>query len=182
MKKIEQLSKSLNSRMRQAAAVTFDAFVLEVDEPQRTCKVETTKGITYENVALFAVKDKLLKGVCLVPKIHSKVLVSRIGGSNMLYVASYSAIDRVIMSINDQQRDEDYNIAKPEKNICTFEMSVNGFKMFRNTAGLKKTLSDLCDAIMWLTVTTNTGQSGTPINATKFAEIKNELNQYLNDN
>ena len=46
-------------------------------------------------------------------------------------------------------------------------------------AGLKKTLGELIDAIMKLTVPTGVGPSGTPINAADFVKVKQGLNDYL---
>jgi len=180
MKKVDEISKLLNRRLSNAAAGTFDAMVMEVDEQKRTCKVKVG-NIEYEDVSLFRTEDETLKGFCLIPKIHSLVLVSRIGGSNMLYVSMFSEIVKVIITVNDEERDKDREITTPDKNLATFEISVDGFKITRNDSGLKKTLSDLCDAITQLTVPTNAGPSGIPINAAKFNAIKMELKEYLND-
>ena len=101
----DDIKKLFNRQLKEAASGTFDADVREVNESERTCKVEVG-GVKYKDVSLYAVKDENLKGFCFIPKINSKVQVSRIGGSNMLYVSMFSAVEKVILTINDEERDK----------------------------------------------------------------------------
>lgn len=153
---------TLDRRIHRAATGTFDGVVEAVDQSKRTCSV-SVGDVTYEDVSLYAVENAQLKGFCIVPKVGSGVIVSRIGGSNMLYVAMFSEVDKVIVTIGDS---------------C-FTITDNGFTVTRDGSGLKKTLQDLCDAIGRLTVSTSSGPSGVPINRAEFSAIKNELNKYL---
>ena len=52
---------------------------------------------------------------------------------------------------------------------------------FGDDFSLKKTLTQILDAILQLTVTTGVGPSGTPINAQTFTDIKNSLDNYLEE-
>ena len=61
----------------------------------------------------------------------------------------------------------------------TLGVSAQGVSMGGKNGGLKKTLSDLCEALSRLTVTIGTGASGTPVNAAEFAAINERLNEYL---
>lgn len=54
-----------------------------------------------------------------------------------------------------------------------------GITVTKGNFGLKKTLQELLKAIQELTVTTNVGPSGIPINALKFKQIEKELDNYL---
>lgn len=54
-----------------------------------------------------------------------------------------------------------------------------GFTVEKGEYSLKKTLDDLLTAIQKLTVTTNVGPSGVPINIADFKKIQEELNNYL---
>lgn len=56
-----------------------------------------------------------------------------------------------------------------------------GVTVKKGNFGLKKTLRDLLKAIQKLTVTTNVGPSGVPINSAEFLAIQQELDKYLED-
>lgn len=64
----------------------------------------------------------------------------------------------------------------------SLKMTQKGFTFnFGNDFSLKKTLTQILDAILQLTVTTGVGPSGTPINAQTFTDIKNSLDNYLEE-
>lgn len=65
------------------------------------------------------------------------------------------------------------------KGDSNFTITENGFTVNKGGSGLRKTLDDILDAILKLTVTTNVGPSGTPINAAQFQSIKSDLDNYL---
>lgn len=161
-KEIEDIRRSVNERLRSAAENTLYGTVEEVSEEMRTCKVRLGNVILH-NVLLYSVEKKELRGFVFIPKKGSPVLISRIGG-NRYYVEMFSEVDKVILTIGDK---------------TLFEVTEKGFRMDRGAAGIKKTLSDLCDAICALTVTTAVGPSGAPINVAQFKQIKEELNDFL---
>lgn len=64
----------------------------------------------------------------------------------------------------------------------SLKMTQKGFTFnFGDDFSLKKTLVQILDAILQLTVTTGVGPSGTPINAQTFIDIKNSLDNYLEE-
>ena len=64
----------------------------------------------------------------------------------------------------------------------SLKMTQKGFTFnFGDDFSLKKTLTQILDAILQLTVTTGVGPSGTPINAQTFNDIKNSLDNYLEE-
>src|SRR5690606_15303532 len=148
----------------EAGSVASYGTVESVDEAKRVCSVRIG-GIVREGVLLYAREDAGLKGFCLIPKKGSLVVVSRIGSGNRLVVELFSEVDKVIATVEDAE----------------FSITGKGFKLNNGSGGLLKTLSDLCDAIAKLTVTTGVGPSGVPINIADFQKIKQELNQYLED-
>lgn len=176
-------------------AETFYASVVSADEAARTCVVEA-EGVRYDDVLLHAVADSARRGFCFVPAEGSTVLVSRIGGSNELYVAMFSEVDRALLTLEDkvsaaidaegatleveetkiEASADGVRIATKETKL---EATADGLELTRSGAGLLKTLTDLCDAILQLTVSTAVGPSSVPINAAAFMQIKRELNQYL---
>ncbi|MEG1572870.1 MAG: hypothetical protein RR328_04880, partial [Bacteroidales bacterium] len=80
-------------------AVHFIAQVVSVDERERSCEAKINDQISYEDVRLFSVINKDLKGFFVVPKVDSLVLVSRLGDSNELFVSMFSEVDKIIGSI-----------------------------------------------------------------------------------
>ena len=64
----------------------------------------------------------------------------------------------------------------------SLKMTQKGFTFnFGDDFSLKKTLTQILDAILQLTVTTGVGPSGTPINSQTFTDIKNSLDNYLEE-
>lgn len=64
----------------------------------------------------------------------------------------------------------------------SLKMTQKGFTFnFGDDFSLKKTLTQILDAILQLTVATIVGPSGTPINAQTFTDIKNSLDNYLEE-
>ena len=64
----------------------------------------------------------------------------------------------------------------------SLKMTQKGFTFnFGDNFSLKKTLTQILDAILQLTVTTGVGPSGTPINAQTFTDIKISLDNYLEE-
>lgn len=64
----------------------------------------------------------------------------------------------------------------------SLKMTQKGFTFnFGDDFSLKKTLTQILDAILQLTVTTGVGPSGTPINVQTFTDIKNSLDNYLEE-
>lgn len=77
---------------------SFYAKIKSVDADKRTCVATDDNEMQYDDVLLYAVENADLKGVCMIPSVDSAVLVSRIGGSNELFVAMFSVIDRVVIT------------------------------------------------------------------------------------
>jgi len=163
-KELDKIRKRINDTMLELAEQTYLATVGSVDKEERTCVVEIEE-VEYEDVRLFSVADAELKGFVMLLKIGSQVLVSRIGNSNEMFVSMFSVVDGVTLTIEG----------------ATLTADAKGFAMVREQNSLKKTLEAMLDAIMKMTVTTQMGQSGTPINVADFVKIKDELNNYLTE-
>lgn len=158
----------------------FYATVKSVDPDKRTCVVVDGEEMEYDDVLLYAVANEGLKGWVLIPKADSTVLVGRIGGSNELYVAMFSEVDAALLTVGDtvEAAIDDKGLTL-KADTTTLNATDKGLTLARGSAGLKKTISDLCDALAKLTVTTGVGPSGIPINAADFIQIKKELDNYL---
>lgn len=100
-KSIDGLRRQFNERLCAASGGTFYATIESVDEKTRTCTV-AIEGVTFDEVMLYAVADDKLKGFCFIPKTDSTVLVSRIAGSNMMFVVMFSQVDKVLLSVGEK--------------------------------------------------------------------------------
>lgn len=98
----EKLREAFEARLGESAAGSFYAKVKEVSESARTCRVERS-GVLYGEVLLYAVENADLKGFCLVPAVGSTVLVSRVSGSERLFVEMFSEVDKLLLTIGDKQ-------------------------------------------------------------------------------
>nr|DAT38267.1 MAG TPA: baseplate protein [Caudoviricetes sp.] len=153
--------------------------VSAVNESDRTCTVKV-ENVEYEDVRLYGIVKGDLKGFCFIPKIGSQVLAGRIGGSNELFIAMFTEVDKAILTIGEKM-----NLTVEAENYCIqakntiIRATPTGMTFVREGSGLKKTLENLIDAITKLTVTTGVGPSGTPINVSDFIKIKQDLSNYL---
>lgn len=98
---INEARRRLAAMIRTASAVTFAAIVESVDEEKRTCTVKDD-DVVFQDVLLYAVTDESLKGATILPKVGSSVLVSKIGGSNMLFVSMFSEVDKIVATIGEK--------------------------------------------------------------------------------
>ena len=143
----QEAKNAVNRRFKQVGNQSFFACIKEVDSTLRTCTV-TVDEVIYEDVILYATIKKELKGFVFIPKIGSQVMVSRIGGSNELFVLMFSEIDNVLLTIDDKvellinAEKLHYKNDKTELRITN-----KGFTIKKDSSGLLKTLTDLCDAI-----------------------------------
>lgn len=197
MKGTEEIRRMFERRLLEAAETVFYGEISEVDEGARTCTV-IMEGISYENVLLYAVENTELKGLVLIPKVGSTVLVERIA-NDRYFVAMFSEIEKALLTIGEKTKaeisEENISIRAGDKTTvmadaenCLLQVGESvvkatekGLTIIKGGAGLKKTLEELINAIMKLTVTTGVGPSGVPINITEFMKIKQDLNNYLEE-
>lgn len=180
-KDIIELRRRLTSMGRDANGETFLATVRKVDTEQRTCTVEA-EGVAYEDVLLHAVANPDSRGGWIQPAVGSIVLVSRIGGSNELYVAMTSEAEALHFAVGDDAEAVfSADGLTVQAGDTRFHATSAGFSVNRGQDGLRKTLEQLIDAICQLTVSTGAGPSGPPLNVDSFMTIKTNLTQYLKD-
>lgn len=155
--------------------------VSAVNESDRTCTVKV-ENVEYEDVRLYGIVKGDLKGFCFIPKRESQVLVGRVGGSNELFVAMFTEVDKALLTIGEKMQ-----LTVDAENCCiqaentVIRATPAGMTFVRGGSGLKKTLENLIDAITKLTVTTGVGPSGTPINVADFIKVKQDLSNYLEE-
>lgn len=99
-KSIFKAKQALAARL-QSSSSTIYAVVKSVEQDKRTCNV-TIDDAEFTDVLLYSVENVDLKGFVMIPKVDSTVLVSRIGGSNELYVSMFSEVDKVLLTIGDK--------------------------------------------------------------------------------
>lgn len=178
-KEIEKVRRMVYTKMTEAARTTFYAEIKKVDEEARTCTVKVG-NIERENVLLYAIEDEEKKGLVLIPKIDSQVIVSQMPDGSRLFVEMFSEVDKVLLTIDEKLAVTiDAKGALIEADKTTLSVKDSGLILSRGSSGLLKTLTDLCDAIAKLTVPTALGPSGVPINMADFIKIKQDLKNYL---
>ncbi len=176
-KEIDNLRQLFNERLRQSGTINFYGEVIAVDEATRTCTVEMN-NIHYENILLYSIEKSDLKGFVMIPEIGSIVLVSKIMDERY-FVSMFSEISKIIYTVSNiiiQTSEEGCTIKANDSIIKT---TPGGITIDKGKSGLKKTLNDLLDAIMKLTVSTAVGPSSVPINNPEFLKIKQDLVNYL---
>lgn len=100
-RELDEARRMVNERLRQAGDLVAYGTIESADETARTCDVKVG-GIVYEGVLLYATENKDLKGVVLIPKKGSTVLISRVATSSRMYVEMFSEIDKVLLSVGDK--------------------------------------------------------------------------------
>lgn len=136
-KRKEEIRQRLAELLADAANGTFYATVQSVDENTRTCCV-TVDDVTLTDVLLHAVADAEKKGFCFVPAVGSTVLVSRIGGSNELFVSMFSEVEKVLLTIGDKvtatldAETLTYQNDKVEARITGSEVTINADQITLN--------------------------------------------------
>lgn len=158
------------------AATSFTAQVKKVDKESCTCTV-AMDNISYDEVLIRAVSGGD-KGVILIPKTDSKVMVTRIGGSNELYVSMVSEVQEVIVNVGDKTA-----LTINENGVTTkvgntaFEIAENGVSIANTKNNLKAVLEELITAISAITVPCSApgSASGPPANASAITAIKGKL-------
>jgi hypothetical protein len=138
-------------QIRSFQIYSLQGVVNSVDQTKRTCEVKVDETI-YSNILLQAV-NTFSTGFVLFPKVNSVVTIT-FTSKETAFISQTTELSKV---------------------ICDVPI----FEVKNGSSGLKKTLSDLIDAINLMTVPTGTGPSGTPINAATFTDIKTDLANYL---
>ena len=101
---IAQKLKEMNHREND----TMIGTVNSVDSDNAVCEVDVD-GLTYSEVQLKSIMKSGTKGVKLLPKKDSVVIVERIGKSNELFITMYSEIDSISWEIEDMKLFVDKN-------------------------------------------------------------------------
>jgi hypothetical protein len=162
MTKAEQIREALKQHIKaHTGMTTVLATVVSVDEDEMTCELDD------DGLAIYDVRLKPVlrtdESVVMFPAVDSFVLIGRIEDDEEWMLLACEKVDKYRITVDD----------------CVIEMTSEGIKISKAGESLKNILNDLIDAIKALTVPTNTGASGTPINAAQFTAIENRVNNFL---
>lgn len=138
-----------------------------------SCVVEVD-GLELTDVKLRAVINGNKEQVTVTPKVGSYVQIADLSNGEMRDTAVIKVSEVESISIITGNTDI---------NISDDGISVNAgdgkLKIMNGSQSLFDLIDSLITAITKLTVTTGTGPSGTPINATDFINIQNNLKQLM---
>lgn len=81
---------------------TMIGIVKSVDADNAVCDVDVD-GLLFTEVQLKSIMKSGTKGVKLLPKKNSIVIVERIGKSNELFITMYSEVDSILWEIEDMK-------------------------------------------------------------------------------
>jgi len=81
---------------------TMIGVVKSVDSDNAVCDVDVD-GLTYSEVQLKSIMKSGTKGIKLLPKKDSVVIVERIGKSNELFITMYSEIDSILWEVENMK-------------------------------------------------------------------------------
>lgn len=100
-KEIDEIRRKLFGQMGDMVHHVIQGVVTDVNEDEFTCTVRVDDAVDFFDVRLRGLVDGNLKGLALIPKAQSVVLVCPIGGSNELFVCQYTEIDKMVFTDND---------------------------------------------------------------------------------
>ncbi len=156
MSEVNDIARAIKS-MAGVKDATLVGIVDSFDVHARTVDV-VVDGLTYFGVRLQAVTG-LPDGLFIKPKDGSFVILERLGQSNEMAVAFASELELVFLKIGNTE----------------LEADADGFAIARGTESLRKLLEDIASACKRITVPTNTGASGVPVNVPEFDSILNRI-------
>lgn len=163
MDRKEQIRQGLQKLASQLGPLqTLLAQVVSVDEDEMTCVLKDDDGFEIYDVRLKPVLTAD-ESVVLIPEVDSWVLATRIEDDDEWLVMAAEKISKYRMTVGS----------------CVMEVDETGFSFQKGEKSLKGILSDLLTGIQALTVPTNTGPSGIPINLATFQQVQTDLNQIL---
>ena len=132
-----------------------------VNVTDESCTVQRDNAPDLLGVRLNAVAGTLENYATIIPKENAYVLAAIIENQKTeAFIICCSEIEKI----------------KWQCGATVLEFDAEGYVIQRNGESLKAIINDLAAAILQLTVTTGTGPSGTPINASAFTDIQNRLN------
>lgn len=159
------LNKIINRQINRHTLYSKFGWVKKVNEAERTCEVNTSDGLTYFNVNLQGFAGSKI-GMVQMPTIDSQVIITFLTDTES-FISAFSGVDKIFVDIDKNK----FYISKTD-----------GFTLQKNSSGLKKTLTDLCDKLIAFKVITPAGQGVTdPTSITDLTTIKTDLNNYLKD-
>lgn len=160
--KHEAAQKLLELIKRNHAISVIAAVVKSTNATTMLCDVETMDDLEVFDVRLSAIEDND-KGLRIVPKVGSTILIGNIGASKTEYfMVAHEEIESLSVTIGQTK----------------FELASNKLKLEKGGQNLGAVLKELIDAIRAITVTTPSGPSVIPLlNDAQFVALKTKLNQ-----
>lgn len=163
MDRKEQIRQGLQKLAGQHGPLqTLLAEVVSVDEQEMTCVLKDDDGLEVYDVRLKPVLTAD-ESVVLIPEVGSWVLATRIEDDEEWLVIAAEKISKYRMTIG----------------ASVMEVDADGFSFKKGELTLKDIMSNLLGGIKALTVPTNVGPSGTPVNLATFQQVETDLNQIL---
>jgi hypothetical protein len=154
MDSTRQLQEALHRFVKdRTQAGAFPAHVKAVNSTALTCDVEGPDSLEVFDVRLRAALDGDDRGIIMLPKVGSSVLVAPLGNTDH-YVAMWSEVDSVAVAVG---MDTDWSVDTDgvflSKSGTKVEVAAGGVKIERGGISLKSALDELIEAVKTITVT-----------------------------
>lgn len=140
--KIKQLIKGLsgNGSLRSAATIIGTVKALSNDKTYAT--IDIADGLEIDEVRLKSIVDEDNKGLYVVPKVGTKVMLLRIGSSDTFYCVACEQYEKVVIRGENTSLEIDNNlIIFNDNELNSFALDINKLKDKINT--LEQQLNDL---------------------------------------
>lgn len=130
MEEYNEFRNKIDTLIRDAAKTVIPGTVSAVDEKTRTCTVKIG-NVDYEEVRLYGIVSETPKGFCFIPKIGSHVLAARIESSNELFIALFTEIDKMLLTIGEKAEatTEEKKEEKPYEKTNTVTLTITDGKV-----------------------------------------------------
>jgi hypothetical protein len=163
MDRKEQIRKALINQAKEHGPIsTVLAQVVSTDEDEATCVLKDDDGLEMFDVRLKPVLTAD-ESVIMIPAVGSWVLAARIEDEEEWLVIACEKVDKWRLTVGES----------------ILEVDSDGFSFKKGSKSLKTIMDNLLDGIKALTVPTNVGPSGTPLNVATFTQVESDLNNIL---
>jgi phosphatidylserine/phosphatidylglycerophosphate/cardiolipin synthase-like enzyme len=158
MSRKDKILQEAIKQLRPGQSQVYSGIITYVDEDHACCTLHCPDGLLLEGVQLKTLKNNNC-ALLIVPAINSWAHVLDIGAPNYLLL-SCELMDKCLLQTNDS----------------LLQLDADGLKLQHRTESLGSILNELLNQIMALTVPTNAGQSGVPLNMQNLNTIQQRIN------
>lgn len=150
-----------------------------IDERLYTMSVAISNGSTIINGVILNTISGESKGLFVIPKDNSHVIIGSTDGTGEWTLLKVSEIEKLTVVTEKVKFEIDDNGVEMQNDNLAFSMGDLSFKIKSGSESLYKLLQDLIKALTLLTVNTPSGVSAVPNNVADFTTLLTRLDNLL---